>query len=59
MHFLCETIYRQYRAGGKQLVGGALKTLAKPLKCIFDEVHFIVNLLYQIPIKKYEDDMEH
>ena len=36
---------------------GLLKVLAKLLKTIFDKVHFIINFLYQNPIKKYEDDL--
>ena len=44
MHFLCETVYIGFE---KQSVGGALKVLAKSLKTVFDEVYFIVNLLYQ------------
>ena len=47
MHFHCETICSLW----KQSVGGALKVLAKPLKTVFNEDNFIVNLVYQISIK--------
>ena len=43
----------------KQSVGGTVKVLVKTLKTIFDEVQFIVNLLYKNSVKKYEDDLEH
>ena len=35
----------------KQSVGGALKVFAKSLKTVFNEDHFILNLLYQTSIK--------
>ena len=42
---------KQYIDCQKQSVEGALKVLTKSLKTIFDEDHFILNLLYQILIK--------
>ena len=54
MHFL------QYKGFQKQSVGGGLKVLAKYLKTVFgEELSFIINLLYQNSIKKYEDDLEY
>ena len=50
---------KQYIDCQKQPVGGAFKVLAKFLKTVFDEGHFIVNLLYQISIKKRGDDLGH
>ena len=58
MHFLNETTYRLPELTIQSLKG-AHKVLAKSLKTVFDEVHFIVNLLYQNLINKYEDDLEH
>ena len=42
---------KQYIDCHKQLVGGALKVLAKSLKTVFDEDNFIINMFYQISIK--------
>ena len=36
----------------------AFKVLAKYLKTVFNEVHFIVNLLHQNSIEKNEDVLE-
>ena len=43
---------KHYLGFQKQSVEGALQVLAKPLKTVFNEAHFIVNLLYQNSIKK-------
>ena len=45
--FYCETIYRL----PEKSAGGALKMLTRSRKTIFDEDHFMVNLLYQISNK--------
>ena len=42
---------KQYIGFQKQSVGGALKVLAKSLKTIFNEDHFIANLVYQNSIE--------
>ena len=55
MHFLCETIYMLPEIDRVD----ALKVLAKYLKTVFNEVHFIVNLLQQNSIEKNEDVLEH
>ena len=55
MHFLCETIYMLPEIDRVD----ALKVLAKYLKTVFNEVHFIVNLLQQNSIEKSEDVLEH
>ena len=55
MHFCM----KQYIDFQKQSVVGALKMLAKCFKTVFDEICFIVNLIYQNSIKKYQDDLEH
>ena len=55
MHFSM----KQYIDFQKQSVVGALETLAKCFKTVFDEICFIVNLIYQNSIKKYQDDLEH
>ena len=54
----CICCLKRYISFQKQSVGGALKVLAKSLKTVFDEVHFIANLLYQNLIEKYEDYLE-
>ena len=59
MHFLCETLYRLPETVSALKNRGALKVLAESLKTIFDEIHFIVNLLYQYSVKKHEEDFEH
>ena len=42
---------KQYIDYLKQSIGGVLKVLAKSLKTVFDEDHFVLNLLYQISVK--------
>ena len=42
---------KQYIDFQKQSVSDALNVLAKSLRTVFNEDHFIVNLLYQISIK--------
>lgn len=42
---------KQYIGFHKQSVGGALKVLAKSLKTIFNEDHFIANLVHQNSIE--------
>ena len=54
MHFLCETIFMLPEIDRVD----ALKVLAKYLKTVFNEVHFIVNLLHQNSIEKNEDVLE-
>ena len=44
---------KQYTDFQKKSVGGAIKVLAESLKTVFDEVHFLVNLLHQNAIKSY------
>ena len=46
--FLGDVIFRLLEVS----VGSTLTVLAKSLKTVFDEVHFIVNLLYQNSIRK-------
>ena len=44
----------QYIDVGKQSVGIAIKVLPKCLKTVFDEVHFMVNLLSHTPSPPYK-----
>ena len=50
---------KQYIGFQKQLVEGPLNVLAKSLRSVFAEDLFIVNLLDQNSVKKYEDSLEH
>ena len=51
----CIFCVKQYIGFWKLSVGGAPKVLMNSLKTVFDESNFIVNLLLQNLIKKYED----
>ena len=48
---------KKYLGFKKQSAEGALELLEKYLKTVFDEIYFIVNLVYQNSNKKYEDEM--
>ena len=48
-------IYPIYLDFQKWSLGSAIKVFVKPLKTIFDEGHFIVNLLYQVQSKMEVD----
>ena len=48
-------MYPIYLDFQKWSLGSAIKVFVKPLKTIFDEGHFIVNLLYQVQSKMEVD----